>query len=167
MRALCFYNFIVITGIGDKERDEEQNQEEGEEQDKKLKEQNNEDDEQDEEQNKERTRRRRTRNRTEEKEEEQDEEQNEKARTSTRNALQCLPQHVRKTQGVSVCFSSICAVAHWLVSSRLEVILRIKTPSDAHAVLRCSPRWRPNQSHTQSWKGCSEKGFLTLDPVYR
>ena len=52
--------FLVVTGIGDKERDEEQNHEEGEEQDKELKEQNNED----EEQNKERTRRRRTRNRT-------------------------------------------------------------------------------------------------------
>ena len=97
--------FLVVTGIGDKERDEEQNHEEGEEQDKELKEQNNEDEEQDEEQNKERTRRRRTRNRTEEKEEEQDEEQNEKARTSTRNALQRLPQHVRNTQGVSVPFA--------------------------------------------------------------
>ena len=96
-----FERFIVFTRIGDKERDEEQNQEEGEEQDKELKEQNNEDEEQDEEQNKERTRRRRTRNRTEEK----DEEQNEKARTSTRNALQRLPQHVRKTQGASVPFA--------------------------------------------------------------
>ena len=96
-----FERFIVFTRIGDKERDEEQNQEEGEEQDKELKEQNNEDEEQDEEQNKERTRRRRTRNRTEEK----DEEQNEKARTSTRNALQRLPQHVRNTQGVSVPFA--------------------------------------------------------------
>ena len=110
-----FERFIVFTRIGDKERDEEQNQEEGEEQDKELKEQNNEDEEQDEEQNKERTRRRRTRNRTEEKDggegrgtEREGEDINQK-RASTPS-----PARTKDTRG----FSSICAVAHWLVSCR-------------------------------------------------
>ena len=87
----------------DKEREEEQNQEEeGAVHDK---EQNkDEDEEQDEEQNKERTRRRRTRNRTEEKDGGEGR-GTEREGKDIKNALQRLPQHVRKTQGVSVPFA--------------------------------------------------------------
>ena len=118
--SFVFFNFIVITGIGDKERDEEQNQEEGEEQDKKLKEQNNEDEEQDEEQNKERTRRRRTRNRTEEKDGGEGR-GTEREGKDIKNALQRLPQHVRKTQGVSVPFApSLTVWCHAVFAALIE-----------------------------------------------